>query len=83
MRQKRLKRFQNDSASSDSSLSMAPITFGKNNKGKGKAKAGGMNGLSLKEQRNMSGTPDPVFNPVGYALARRQVDQSLTLVCRT
>lgn len=65
MRQKRLKRFQADSGSSDSSLSLAPMSLGKNNKGKGKAKAGGMNGLSLKEQRNMSGTPDPVFNPVG------------------
>jgi hypothetical protein len=41
------------------------MSLGKNNKGKGKAKAGGINGLSLKEQRNMSGTPDPVFNPVG------------------
>ena len=66
MRQKRLRRFQNDGTSdgSDASLSMGQITFTKNNKGKGKAKAGGMNGLSVKEQRTMSGTPDPVFNPV-------------------
>lgn len=65
MRQKRLKRFQNDGTSSDSSsLSIAPMALSKHNKGKGKAKFGGMNGLSLKEQRDMSGTPDPVFNPV-------------------
>lgn len=64
MRQKRLRRFQNDGTSSDSSLSMGPIAITKHNKGKGKAKAGLMNGLSVKEQRNMSGTPDPVFNPV-------------------
>jgi hypothetical protein len=64
MRQKRLKRFQNDSDSS--SLSNAPMSVMKNakGKGKGKAKAGGLAGLSLQEQKSMTGTPDPVFNPV-------------------
>jgi hypothetical protein len=42
---------------------MGPIAVLKK-QGKGKARAGGMEGLSIREQRDMSGTPDPVFNPV-------------------
>lgn len=64
-RQKRLRRFENDAAGSgpQTSLSMGPIALLKK-QGKGKARAGGMEGLSIREQREMSGTPDPVFNAV-------------------
>ena len=64
-RQKRLKRFENDGSGTgpQSSLSMGPIAILKK-QSKGKARAGGLEGLSIREQRDMSGTPDPVFNPV-------------------
>ena len=68
LRQKRARRFEVEEPSS-SSLSMGPIALLKNNKkknsGKGKALPGGLDGLSIREQRAMSGPPDPVFNPVG------------------
>ena len=50
---------------------MGPMILQKNNKrnGKGKALPGGLEGLSIREQRAMSGTPDPVFNSVRPALS--------------
>ena len=81
MRQKRLKRFENDRGI-DSSTS-SPTAF-LNSKGKGKGKAAmhnGMHMLSLQEQREMSGPPDPVFNNVSYCMPRQahRAEQS----CRT
>merc|ERR1711939_44361 len=67
MRQKRAKRFQ-QTAGTNLGLTGGPMALtpngmaGKKN-GKGKMKAGGLEGLSIREQRTMSGTPDPVFNP--------------------
>jgi hypothetical protein len=65
MRQKRQKRFENGGQAGPlGALSMGPVAVLKNKKsGKGKAISGGMEGLTLREQRYMSGTPDPVFNP--------------------
>lgn len=65
MRQKRQRRFELEASGSGPSamLSMGPIAVLKKKHGKGKALAGGLDNLSLREQRQMSGTPDPVFNP--------------------
>jgi len=62
-----------------SSLNMGPIALLKGNKkNKGKAKDGGIEGLSIREQRNMSGTPDPVFNPVSMDAIQTQATSTLT-----
>ena len=69
-RQKRLRRFENDSPGANSPYAAGPLAvLKKPNQAKGKGRAGGLEALSLQEPRPMYGSSDPVFNPVrpGYS----------------
>lgn len=63
-RQKRLRRFENDSAGANSPYAAGPLAVLKKNQAKGKGRAGGLEALSLQEPRAVYGSSDPIFNPV-------------------
>lgn len=65
MRQKRQKRFENDRGFSPVVSGPVP-NIGQTN-GKGKSAMNSFRGLSIQEQRHLSSTPDPVFDPVSLA----------------
>ena len=70
-RQKRLRRFENDSAGANSPFAAGPLAvLKKPNQAKGKGRAGGLEALSLQEPRAVYGSSDPVFNPVRARCSR-------------